>query len=225
MAEDTTSEDVIAMAGRTVSETYELLENILLRLPMLEILKAKVVSQHWKALIERSKPLKKALYLVCEPGECIQMSTAAIDADEWLPVFHTASIDTVPIFTKLCLDGFQDREPWRTGVVATESFLRLINTPPVTQYCFRWTHEQATRATRYPWCSMYLTSPPVTTLHIELWSDPMEDYGVSEVVLRDMAGIKLGLMGETALKLARLYVTAKPELRVLECSFNIVKRG
>lgn len=52
----------LTMAGIALSETNELLEQILLHLPMKEIILARAVSRQWKALIQTSLPLKRATW-------------------------------------------------------------------------------------------------------------------------------------------------------------------
>lgn len=51
------------MAGIALSQTNELVEQVLLHLPMEEILLARAVSRHWKTLIENSLPLKRATFI------------------------------------------------------------------------------------------------------------------------------------------------------------------
>lgn len=54
-----------------VLNTYELLEAIILELPMQQILDIRRVSKTWKAIIDRSKPLRTKLFLEPETSKCL----------------------------------------------------------------------------------------------------------------------------------------------------------
>lgn len=58
-----TTPELRGQAGAQVSATIELLELILLRLPMSDILAAQSVSKHFKQVIQSSLPLQRAIFL------------------------------------------------------------------------------------------------------------------------------------------------------------------
>lgn len=91
-------------AGRKFSATYELLENMLLRLPMTEVLRAKSVCKRWKAVIESSLPLKEVLFLKDhDPVDGEE------DVDSSRPMLQPGSLRILPIFTEVMADT---ERPW-----------------------------------------------------------------------------------------------------------------
>lgn len=55
-------------AVAAVFDTAELLEQILLRLPMVNLAKAQRVSQQWKRVTDHSTPLQQALFRKATPA-------------------------------------------------------------------------------------------------------------------------------------------------------------
>jgi len=98
------------MAERATFETNELLEAILLHLPMLDMLTAKSGCRQWKALIERSLALRRALVLACDAGSCVQLARMA-DCDRFgLPHLQHHDLNVLPIF-RLVLWSISHRNP------------------------------------------------------------------------------------------------------------------
>jgi len=164
------------MASRKVFETYELLGTILLRLPMLNVLKAKVVSRQWKAVIEDSSPLKQALFLACGSTEYLTFERGValkelnvpypfLNNRDCHPPFRYEQLQVDPLFTDVTeVDGDWPRN--------TLSFNHHRDPKPyqASSAYFHWTSEASNKIVPGTiWHCMHLTEPACTAVYLWLF--------------------------------------------------------
>ncbi|KAK5126586.1 hypothetical protein LTR85_009520 [Meristemomyces frigidus] len=191
------------MAGRTVSATYELLESILLQLPFKDILRAKSVSKQWNAVIERSLPLKKALFLVCDPNHRVRLP----DIEPNGVIFNSAGTlkdpaqEMVPLFTNVGPHGwYSNNKPWTFCRTTVPEWYGAG-----AEYFLRWPSRWAEQADSIPAAlqGMHLARPSPTALYLMATYKDKESKRHVPVVVRDVSGITLGLIGNTFVKLLK----------------------
>lgn len=193
-------------ATSRVFNTPELLETILLHLPMNDIISANTVSKQWRASITGSVSLQRALFLVAVPGQYLTLDLHAAteatniywdDISDDLPLLENNTFSINPVF-KATTYG-PEPEPLSYTVDTDESCKRRA-------YVFELDIEpndsskSLTTAGAMP--SMYLTQPPCTM--VTLW---YRDFQVDQdfttagdhfvtAVLREERGVTLGLIKE-----------------------------
>ncbi|KAK5126743.1 hypothetical protein LTR85_009677 [Meristemomyces frigidus] len=204
MAHSNTSTMDDATAAHTVSATYELLENVLLYLPMLDILGAKSVSKQWKAAIESSLPLKKTLFLTCDTKDCVGLEEGSEGwvedpSNYYLPMLQHRELQILPIFTEVPkLEPFDKKTPWTfhsydshdpplPGSVRREHYLYLPK-------------EAKTRLRGTIWRDTFLSQPPCTAVTLFVsW----KEWGQSFKGVVDDRGVRLGRIVDELEKILR----------------------
>lgn len=192
------------MAAAKVTATYELLEGILQHLPIKDIIKAKAVSKHWQAVIEGSLPLKKALFLVCDARECLQLDEAILRAEResprLVPTLAHRSFDVTPLFEKVNWGTFETNAErrwcytWMPDFIArprrTTCRLRLDVPRAVTS-----SHQSSV------WRRMHLTRPSCTAMYVFINAGGRSGSLWEGAVVRDPGGITLGMIVDAVAKM------------------------
>lgn len=101
-----------------VLDTYELLENILLRVPMKQLFVVQRVSKTWKDIIERSQSLRKKMFLLAD-GEPLRPRTVlhVVDVLEFNPELRLN-----PALYTSCNANIHDEEKDERDTIAPAEF-------------------------------------------------------------------------------------------------------
>jgi len=225
------------MAQHTTFGTYELLENILLNLPMLDISISRAVAKRWKALTERSLPLRKALFLACDAHKCLEMDLRLChqNMDPNFPTLQRQDTDIIIIINPL----FQERA-WdalgrqNSTLEFAHKHMRVFyptdSYQPYERDLFQLPRSHADHITSTndsAWHNVYFSRPPCTAiymiLHNDIASDRYFEHG-STVVLRDCNEIMLGLLAETLAAMTKqLSVRKRREVKGAWFAFDMRK--
>lgn len=179
------------MAAAKVLATTELLETILLNLPMRDILRGKAVASDWKQTIEKSIKLKKASFLVadgnpiarCSPPDQEYLKKTAF---QFNPLFRSMRDSTRTGKTYLGACG--DR-PYPIGNSRTTTYEIVRNS-----HCL-----SIDEGIKLPtvFRAMFLTQPPITICEagvlVQNWH--------RRATIFDTDGITLGAVADTLVRL------------------------
>ena len=214
------SEAMAATSGRSVSDTYELLEMILLHLPVMEIFKAKAVSKDWKALIERSKPLKRAMFLLCDPNDCLQSTIHKADRRAMHMLKDTTRVEVVPLFTDVTESAFARFRAGRQHRQGVFHVFKTLDRSLESTYSFLWALGEAMQATSQPWSKLYLTNTAVNALIVTYYGrDEGGSKCATEAKLVDESGIMVGLLAERIVQIAKDAGEAAKEIESWQFEF------
>lgn len=196
------------MAGRTVSETYELLEHILLHLPMKDILRARAVSREWQALMVRSLPLKRALFFDCDTNDRVREGLgSAIDNTlaSHGPRLKKPFKEIVPLFR--VFDPKASAHKTRPWIFKQHM---LWSSTVGTIYEFHWPsisgYPKASLPAAMQNIHLARPSPTTVTIGVNFYTSEVPRpycsncYNV-EAVVQETRGVTLGLIADTFAKL------------------------
>ena len=157
-----------ALMERTkdVLDVNELLEQILLRLPMKDILRARAVCRHWKSMIKSSLPLKRATFCASDSAEGLLVDKA-FATPYWahlitIPPLHADRIRVNPIFTRVPYMEYPHRY-YRDDVDPAEPPPLRIEARVVHHFVIR--SQAVSDGSRFEaFRCMFFTQPPCTAL-------------------------------------------------------------
>lgn len=225
----------MAAAFRALNTT-ELLETILLQLPMKDIISAKSVSKRWRALIAGSVSLQRALYLVATPGQypTIDLAAAARISDgsyigDFMPPVQNNTFSVNPVFKAVKTHTFEwartDSPYYYTTKRDAPGFVyRGSDSYDWRKYVFRWNLDPKdsakllTDAGAMP--SMYLTQPPCTMVGLWVIHSGAAETNLISAILREEQGVTLGLIKETHERMTLRCGSDSPDWQPLQCFFG-----
>jgi hypothetical protein len=203
------------MAMQNTLSLPELLENIISHLPERDILcNAQRVSRHWEAIIDSSPTIQKKIWL--QPLEQAAVSPIAMYKDNSIhlgetPVYlRTTLKNTLLIspdrpanhFSQISQDlGVIMKAVRMHGKPTGCSLLRLMLEMPTPKIYEQMKARPESGMSSVPsWRKMYLSQPPVTMAILTIayfYQKPVEGNYHFQVMIRDKAGIILGLVYDT----------------------------
>lgn len=167
-------------AVQAVFDTFELLEMILLNLPLKEIFVHQRVSRAWLAVCSRSASLHRRMFLVAD-GMPLKPSRTHqdLDRDKMSPTYDTRYIrfNPAPTFNRTgdryhrwaCYGCFGESTPrsftryemyhWETHLSIDTDVLRFFNGEFFSSEIARGSH-----STNSSWRRMLITQPPITAI-------------------------------------------------------------
>ena len=201
-------------ARKAVFNTSELLEHIISFLPPKDVLtKIQRVSRQWKDAVEASPTVRSKLWMTLCKTPAVQSTGFT---DEHIPGNPMWGMDARPMYScaltlnsALLNRGFHDG-----GLHALRPRLEHLSLyshvpdnkgvvwsfPTILFDCYlKNPFQQAGPALSPSWRSMYLTSPPITMVMLELHPGPSVGYGPHDIYLHltNHTGITLGLLFDT----------------------------
>lgn len=186
-------------ASTKVLTTYELLERILVHLPIHSLFLANLVSKSWHSLLHRSIPLQQKLFLnsSCPPVKPIQ-SDYNHYSGRTRALYHAQAVQLNPCGEILGLinqpSGRGHRIPLVTFGLSDQSLFLQFDIKGFPIYEERILGKEAS------WRGMLLTQPPITAVNFEfIRRDP---HG-GAVTVFNPRGVTFGDLHEMSLKMAR----------------------
>lgn len=193
------SEPSAPTATQTALSTYELLEQILLHLPIHDLFTLHRISKPWHSLLNRSVPLQERLFLkpTSSPVNPIQSlynhysgRTRAIYPP--LPLQLNPCGEVAGLYSQS--SGRGHRIPLLTFGISDQNLFLQFEIKGIPIYEKRILHERAS------WRRMFLTQPPVTAVNFEfLRRDPHD----GAVTVFNPAGVTWGDLQEMSGMMAR----------------------
>ena len=188
-----------------VFDTAELLEIILLQLPVEAVFIVKRVAKSWRDIIETSIHLRRRYFLsplgpsITRYGQTASMSAQLDEIQNYVPLLHKTEFDIMPLFTPMwegqSLNGKSLKYDNKENIVGTEA----------TYHSFLWSRaDRLQEAIPMPTHGMLLTQPPVSavSLHICGCEEDLEHskcYILAFVY--EKSGVKVGTVIETFRKI------------------------
>lgn len=159
-------------SAQGVFDTYELLERILMAVPMKQLFVVRRVSKAWKMIIERLQVLQKKMFLLAD-GASLKPRTPQMNSRTLLEYEHNACLN--PIFPAFCehskhVDAEEDKAcaeipfPGEYELCANQSKRMLVSLDLASAYD-SLNFKQPSNDLR----SMLLTQPPVTAVDYEFY--------------------------------------------------------
>ena len=180
------------MAAQITLETYEILEAILLQLPLIDTMTAKAVYKYWNALIERSLALQTRLFLVGDRDACLNVDSTAnknLVYIDHAPVMQQGKIAIFPPFREVDWSTIADEQHLLAFSKTSNGSRRryvLVITNALAEDLMLAPHTST-------WRNMHPTLPPCTAICI--WpcgaKDDGSDYRQGATIY-DRSGVKLG---------------------------------
>lgn len=191
----------------------ELLENIIVHLPERDILiNAQRVSRHWKTIIDSSPTIQKKIMF--QPVKQSAISPVDFDKDELIISGGTPIYSRTTLINPLLMSQNTKSYGWLD--VSPELSVRikamgLFNTPagctcpnlrmPAPKLYKQIKADQKVGPACVPsWRKMYLSQPPVTIAMLTIayfYQAPVDGDYLFQVMIRDKAGVTLGLVHDT----------------------------
>lgn len=181
------------MAVERVFDTIELLEMILLQLPLKDILIAKAVTKRWKQVIDTSLSLRKATYTVAN-GDVIRSSLpdSKRESREFslcrsMPMLDMKACEVMPLFSQRCREGVTFNLPWRYWINETPHNYKYN----IHGFSMEIEVDGKSQMRMPEVCrSMFLTQPPVCAVLLSSSPPP----GLPRATAYDKEGVTLGFI-------------------------------
>ena len=191
----------------------ELLENIISHLPERDILcNAQRVSRHWKTIIDSSPTIQKKIWL--QPVEQPAISPIGFNEDKSIILGEIPIYPCTTLINPLFMG--QDTKSHNWLELSPDFTVRIkamglhgkpaacscpnLRMPTPKLYEQIMADQKAGIACVPSWRNMHLSQPPVTTAMLTIayfYQAPVDGEYLFEVMIRDKAGITLGLVHDT----------------------------
>jgi hypothetical protein len=189
-------------ARRAVLDTPELIENIILCLPVKDLFaKVQRLSRSWKAVVDSSVAVQTKLWLRPQSDNVIQPAKYSNDHtfahySDWLQELASPMYPSGVVLNPFLRNKFGSFSSTPSSPVRESKgypFFLIFQTRPkgVDK------NDQAAVEISQSWRGMFLTEPPITTASLQVYfyktSEQRHDAIMVDSVMRDHNGITLGL--------------------------------
>jgi hypothetical protein len=188
------------VARRAVFDTPELLENIILFLPVKDVFaKVQRLSRSWKAVVDSSHAIQTKLWLRSQSGTVIQptkySNDHAFEVHDW---FQELAYPMYP--SDVVLNPFLEIDSASFYTTPMSSFFESTESPYAVTLFGRSRsvngNDRPAVQSSHNWRNMYLTEPPITTASLRVhFRQGSGDHSGSwiESAIRDPNGTTFGL--------------------------------
>lgn len=179
----------MASSGERASDTYELLEQILLCLPIKDLFVVQRVSRTWKSIIQQSRGIRKKMFLLANGNPIVQKA----DPFEYhnsvsTGVFYTGCLEFNPAFEILqgkpvAPTGYEDLASYNVfpGDSSINIIINMADDRPETKQLGRST---------LSYKSMLVTQPPITTMSSSYRRNQCTMYNPNGLTFGDLSAAK-----------------------------------